>query len=182
MKIIFSEADYKLAANSKIYFKCKLICTDINTNIWLLLIIKAIKQNCNRDFFQRSKGKIHFLNKNLPQNLRSYKFINILQNLFQLEICIQNLHDTKLFFFQRSIIIKIDFPRLDFLSHDFQMCLVKRIMPLPLLLPHLQGYRKMSIMLQDQTWEALLLCLIISVSYTFIYLSVKLVTMFPQHL
>lgn len=82
VKIIFSEADYKLAANSKIYFKCKLICTDINTNIWLLLIIKAIKQNCNRDFFQRSKGKIHFLNKNLPQNLRSYKFINILQNLF----------------------------------------------------------------------------------------------------
>lgn len=91
VKIIFSEADYKLAANSKIYFKCKLICTDINTNIWLLLIIKAIKQNCNRDFFQRSKGKIHFLNKNLPQNLRSYKFINILQIYFT----IRNLH-TKL--------------------------------------------------------------------------------------
>lgn len=74
MKIIVSKADYELAAISKIYFKCKLICTDINTNIWLLFIIKAIKQNCNRDFFQRSKGKINFLNKNIPQNLTSYKF------------------------------------------------------------------------------------------------------------
>lgn len=54
------------------------------------------------------------------------------------------------YFLQRNIIINIDFPRFDFLSHDFQMRLVKRRMSLPLLLPHLlplllphlQGYRK----------------------------------------
>lgn len=43
VKIIFSEVDYKLVVNFKIYFKCKLICIDININIWLLLIIKVIK-------------------------------------------------------------------------------------------------------------------------------------------
>lgn len=64
----------------------------------------------------------------------------------QLKIC-QMLVHTKLarhkaIFFQRNIIINIDFPRLDFLSHDFQMRLVKRRMSLPLLMPHLQCYRK----------------------------------------
>lgn len=106
----------------------------------------------------------------------------------QLKIC-QMLVHTKLarhwtIFFQRNIIINIDFPRLDFLSHDFQMRLVKRRMSLPLLMPHLQCYRKNVHIVSELTTK--LTCfytiLVFFCSKRFIYLSVKLVIMFPQHL